>query len=97
MKPDILRVRPRSVVFTDGSEVECDHIVANIGYRPALPYLEASMGKWLNPVRTPCGGGVDPRRLYKNVFHPDMEGRMVRKEGRTSRRAHRRRRNREKN
>jgi len=77
MKPDILRVRPRSVVFTDGSEVECDHIVANIGYRPALPYLEASMGKWLNPVRTPCGGGVDPRRLYKNVFHPDMEGRMA--------------------
>ena len=30
----------RSVVFTDGTEVECDAIVCNTGYKTQLPYME---------------------------------------------------------
>lgn len=76
IKPGIAEIKERSVVFTDGTEVECDAIVCNTGYKTQLPYMEKYCSELLDPVRTACGGGIDVRRLYKNVFHPYMNGRL---------------------
>lgn len=77
IKKGISCIKENSVVFDDGEEVECDAIVLNTGYKTQLPYMEKYCSELLDPVRTACGGGIDVRRLYKQVFHPQMGGKLM--------------------
>lgn len=40
LKPKIAEVTENGVLFTDGSEVECDYIISCTGYKNGFPFLE---------------------------------------------------------
>ena len=63
-KPNIREIRPESVVFDDGSEVEADLIVYCTGYSVSFPFFD--------PELISAPGNDLP--LYRRVFHPDVPG-----------------------
>jgi cation diffusion facilitator CzcD-associated flavoprotein CzcO len=60
-RPNIARLTERTVVFTDGSEVEADVVVLCTGYRVTFPFFDAGL------ISAP--GNDLP--LFRRVFHPD--------------------------
>jgi dimethylaniline monooxygenase (N-oxide forming) len=60
-KPNIARLTERTVVFTDGSEVEADIVVYCTGYRVTFPFFEAAV------ISAPD----NDLPLFRRVFHPD--------------------------
>jgi cation diffusion facilitator CzcD-associated flavoprotein CzcO len=60
-KPNIARLTERTVVFTDGSEVEADLVVYCTGYRVTFPFFDEAF------LSAP--GNDLP--LFRRVFHPD--------------------------
>jgi dimethylaniline monooxygenase (N-oxide forming) len=63
-KPNIREIRPESVVFEDGSEVDADLIVYCTGYSVSFPFFD--------PELISAPGNDLP--LYRRVFHPDVPG-----------------------
>jgi len=63
-RPDVARLKSDGVVFSDGSEFECDLIVCCTGYRATFPFLAD---------REPelCEAATKPRRLFKRMFAPE--------------------------
>lgn len=63
-KPGIERFTEKGVVFTDGTEFECDAVVACTGFRPRFTFLE-------NDEPELCKTAAKPREnLFKNMFDP---------------------------
>jgi dimethylaniline monooxygenase (N-oxide forming) len=60
-RPNIARLTERTVVFTDGSEVEADVVILCTGYRVTFPFFDADL------ISAP--GNDLP--LFRRVFHPD--------------------------
>ena len=60
-KPNIARLTERTVVFTDGSEVEADVVVYCTGYRVTFPFFADDL------IAAP--GNDLP--LFRRVFHPE--------------------------
>jgi len=67
---DTFEIFENKVVFQDGSEFECDAIVACTGYRNCFPFFDE-----FHPEI--CCAGMNPRTNYKQVFciaHPGEIG-----------------------
>jgi len=60
-KPNIARLTERTVVFTDGSEVEADVVVYCTGYKVTFPFFDAGL------ISAPD----NDLPLFRRVFHPD--------------------------
>ncbi|WDE11997.1 flavin-containing monooxygenase [Thalassomonas haliotis] len=43
LKPQIIEVRENSVLFSDGSEVECDYIICCTGYKSTFPFIDQNI------------------------------------------------------
>ena len=63
-KPNIARLTERTVVFTDGSEVEADVVVYCTGYKVTFPFFDPDL------ISAP--GNDLP--LFRRVFHPELAG-----------------------
>jgi dimethylaniline monooxygenase (N-oxide forming) len=63
-KPNIARLTERTVVFTDGSEVEADVVVYCTGYRVTFPFFDPEL------ISAPD----NDLPLFRRVFHPDLAG-----------------------
>jgi dimethylaniline monooxygenase (N-oxide forming) len=61
-KPNIARLTERTVVFTDGSEVEADIVVYCTGYRVTFPFFDEGL------IAAPD----NDLPLFRRVFHPDV-------------------------
>jgi dimethylaniline monooxygenase (N-oxide forming) len=64
-RPDVARLTSKRVVFTDGSEFECDLIVCCTGYQTMFPFLVDSEPEL-------CEAATKPRRLFKRMFAPEL-------------------------
>jgi cation diffusion facilitator CzcD-associated flavoprotein CzcO len=63
-KPNIAELRPDSVVFDDGTEVEADLIVYCTGYKVTFPFFDEEL------IAAP-----DNRiALWRRTFHPEIPG-----------------------
>jgi dimethylaniline monooxygenase (N-oxide forming) len=62
-KPDVARLEPDHVVFTDGSTFHCDTIICCTGFAPTFPFLAKTHPDLAD-------GHRDPRRLFKRMFPP---------------------------
>jgi dimethylaniline monooxygenase (N-oxide forming) len=63
-KPNIARLTERTVVFSDGSEVEADIVVYCTGYKVTFPFFDPSL------ISAPD----NDLPLFRRVFHPDVAG-----------------------
>ena len=43
LKPQIVEVKEHSVLFSDGSEVECDYIICCTGYKSTFPFIDKDL------------------------------------------------------
>ncbi|MHA7648549.1 FAD-dependent oxidoreductase [Mycobacterium sp. ML4] len=68
-RPDIARLEPNCVVFTDGARFECDTIVCCTGYAPDLSYLDVGPRRNFN--------GLPGRCLYKHMIDPELGSRIA--------------------
>ena len=59
-----LQIFENKVVFADGTEFECDAIVACTGYRNAFPFFEEHHPEL-------CFAGQNPRTNFKQVRHTE--------------------------
>jgi dimethylaniline monooxygenase (N-oxide forming) len=67
---DSFEIFEDKVVFADGSEFQCDAIVACTGYRNAFPFFDE-----FHPDI--CCAGMNPRTNYKQVFAVDYPGEVA--------------------
>ena len=67
---DSFEIFENKVVFADGSEFECDAIVACTGYRNAFPFFDETHPEI-------CCAGMNPRTNYKQVFCVDYPGEIA--------------------
>jgi dimethylaniline monooxygenase (N-oxide forming) len=65
-KPGIQRFTEKGVVFVDGSEFECDAVVACTGFRPRFMFLEKDEPELCKLAGRPREG------LFKNMFDPNL-------------------------
>jgi dimethylaniline monooxygenase (N-oxide forming) len=61
-RPSIARLTPRTVVFTDGSEVEADIVIYCTGYKVTFPFFAEDL------ISAPD----NDLPLFRRVFHPDL-------------------------
>ena len=61
-KPNIARLTERTVVFTDGTEVEADIVIYCTGYRVTFPFFDEGL------IAAPD----NDLPLFRRVFHPDV-------------------------
>jgi cation diffusion facilitator CzcD-associated flavoprotein CzcO len=62
VRPNIARLTERTVVFTDGSEVEADVVVYCTGYKVTFPFFDPDF------ISAPD----NDLPLFRRVFHPDV-------------------------
>jgi dimethylaniline monooxygenase (N-oxide forming) len=63
-KPNIARLTERTVVFTDGSEVEADIVVYATGYKITFPFFDEAF----------LSARDNELALFRRTFHPDIPG-----------------------
>jgi hypothetical protein len=63
IKPDIVELKDRKIVFSDDSEVEADLLIYATGYEIALPFIDSSF----------LFDGAGRPKLFLNVFHPEFD------------------------
>jgi dimethylaniline monooxygenase (N-oxide forming) len=63
---DTFEIFEDKVVFADGSEFQCDAIVACVGYRNIFPFFDQ-----YHPEL--CHAGMNPRTNYKQIFAVEVE------------------------
>jgi len=51
MKPAIKEVKENSVLFTDGTEIDCDYIITCTGYKSTFPFIERSIQSKAKNIR----------------------------------------------
>lgn len=66
--PGIARFDGKTVHFTDGAEREYDAILWATGFRPSLPFLDASLVRRRNGVPLRYAGGTVPAGLEKLYY-----------------------------
>jgi dimethylaniline monooxygenase (N-oxide forming) len=64
-RPNIKRINPGSVEFSDGSTASADVIVFATGYKISFPFLSQDITSKVLP--DPAANEIF---LYQNVFHP---------------------------
>ena len=69
--PAIERFQTDRVVFVDGQEFECDHVICATGYTVSFPALEQSFPIQAMEARRPR------HHLFKHVIHPDLGPEIV--------------------
>ncbi len=62
LKPQITRFTENGVIFDDGSEFECDHVLFCTGFKSAFPFMDIDL--------------TDSRNLYYNAFAPEFGERL---------------------
>ncbi|WP_019504300.1 NAD(P)-binding domain-containing protein [Pleurocapsa sp. PCC 7319] len=60
LKPAIQRFDTDGVVFADGSKVKAEAVIFSSGFKVFFPFLPIESRGW------------DWRKLYKNIFHPEL-------------------------
>lgn len=69
--PGIERFEADRVVFVDGQEFECDHVICATGYTVAFPTLEEFFPAAAKEAQMPR------LHLYKHMVHPDLGPEIV--------------------
>lgn len=67
-RPNIKRINPGSVEFSDGSTASADVIVFATGYKISFPFLSTDIISKVLP--DPAANEIS---LYQNVFHPRFQ------------------------
>ena len=65
LRPNIKRVRSRSVEFDDGTTSHADALVFATGYKISFPFLSSEITQKV--LHGPASNEI---QLYQNVFHP---------------------------
>lgn len=68
-KDDIERFEGDRVVFADGTSEEVDLVIFATGYLITFPFIDHAYLNWVGDPGYP--------RLYRNAFHPDLDGLFV--------------------